>query len=147
MPLPDIRPAWRIVNTWSGHVVFGLPAVLAVPALVSTVTRFGWGHTLTTGLPAAAWACIPLLLWILYLRNARRRTVWVLLLAIATVVLLLSPIYFWAAPAMVVLLMEAARGLATRGLRSQAPSRWVHRQDEPGSDLAVPKTPGEVSQP
>lgn len=143
------RVSWRKINTWLGHVVFGLPALLAVPALVATTARFGWLETLTAAVPAAAWACIPLLLWIFYLRRRRgRRLAWALLLVIAVVVLALSPIFFWAAPAVLVLILEAARGVLT-GVRDPATSRKrfsvpsllqrLRRRPRPTKDLVVRK--------
>lgn len=151
MGKPTAQPTWKRVNTWLGHIVFGLPALLAVPALLATAARFGWWDTLTTGVPAAAWACIPLLLWAVYVREGRaRRTVWVLLLAIASGVLLLSPIHFWAGPAVVVLLLEATRRLTPSRRQRRSPSRWLARRpgrrDDPGTDLA-PRTPDTITAP
>lgn len=127
---------WKKINTWLGHVVFGLPALLAIPALIATAARFGWWETLTVALPAAAWACTPLLLWIIYMRRRRgRRLAWVLLLIIAVVVLAVSPIYFWAAPATIVLLLEAAR--AGTGTTLPWSRLRKHRRPRPTKDIAV----------
>lgn len=135
------RSGWEKTNTWLGHVVFGVPAVLAIPALITTAARFGWWQTLTTALPAAAWAGVPLLLWVVYLRRRGRgrRAAWSLLLGVAVVVLLLSPISFWAGPATAVLLLEASRGLVARR-RGDRPRtrRWRRlRSRSPGTkDIA-----------
>lgn len=151
------RVSWKKINTWLGHIVFGLPALLAVAALGMTAAQFGWWETLTVAVPAAAWAYMPLLLWTVYARGRRgRRVAWGLLLVIAVVVLALSPLFFWAAPATLVLLLEAARGLST-GVRARTTSRrkvsWtsplqrLRRRPRPGQDLVVPRPSGHLDGP
>ncbi len=151
---PGRRVAWKKINTWLGHVVFGLPALLTVPALVATTARFGWWETLTAAVPAAAWACIPLLLWIFYLRRRRgRRLAWALLLVVAVVVLVLSPVFFWAAPATLVLLLEAARGVSTGTPAISKRFSWssllqrLRRRPRPTKDLVVRKPSARLDGP
>jgi hypothetical protein len=104
---------WRWGNQLLSGVVFGLPAVSAVPALVICAQRFGLRVTLTQALPSAVWASIPLLLWVVWsLRPARSRPARVVLVVswvagVATVVV--SPLFFWAGPVILVLACDAAR--------------------------------------
>lgn len=104
---------WKTRTAWAGYLMFGLPAILAMPALISTLVRFGLPDTLTAGVPAALWACTPALLW---LRYTRRRPstrsggiAWALLCLAAVLMILFSPIWFWSGPVLFVLLSEAAR--------------------------------------
>ena len=106
---------WKTVNTWGGYLVFGLPAALAIPALISTLKQFGPLDTLTSAVPAALGACVPVLLWIRYNRKPPRtrtgKLTWALLAVIATATLVFSPLFFWAGPALLVLASEALRAL------------------------------------
>lgn len=110
----------RTLIAWAGLVVFGLPALLAVPALLSTVSQFGIWATLTQALPLAALTCVPLLLWIRYIRHrphTKRGTVaWCLVVAVALAALLASSLWFWAGPILLVLILEIASNLARRVL-------------------------------
>ncbi len=103
---------WRSVNAWAGYVALGLPAVVAVPALIATLARFGPWDTLSA-LPAVLWACTPGLLWLRYTRRGptrrRGRITWSLLGVLAVAMLLVSPIWFWSGPVLCVLASEALR--------------------------------------
>lgn len=104
---------WKQTNTVAGYIVFGLPALLAVPALVSTIARFGLWTTLTSAALPVLVVTAPLLLWIRY---TRRRPLWRLArlgwTGVAVLILLniaASPIRFWTGPVLAVLLSEIVR--------------------------------------
>lgn len=122
---------WKKANRWAGHLVFGLPAVLAVPALMATLARFGVWQTATAALPAALWACVPLLLWVRYTRRAPRTgagaAAWMTVAVIGLSMLLLSPIWFWSGPCLFVVASEILRvtagPLMSRALAGLRPKR------------------------
>ena len=60
------RGRWQQVNVWAGHLIFGFPAVAAIPALVATVARFGLLDSILSAGPAALTACLPVALWARY---------------------------------------------------------------------------------
>lgn len=121
-----VRSSWETVNAWGGYLVFGLPAVLAVPALIATFARFGLWDTVHSAVPIAVGVCIPLLLWLRYThRRPRTRTgrcAWVLLAAAVTTTLVLSPLFFWVGPVLAVLVSETLRVLCPRGVARAAAS-------------------------
>lgn len=115
-PTPHSRRSWRQATVWAGYVVFGFPAVAAVPAMVATVATFGLLDSLLSAGPVAAAACLPLILWIRY---TRRRPVtftgkmtWFVVAVVALGALAFSPLFFWAGPAALVLLSEMLRLLS-----------------------------------
>lgn len=115
---------WKSLNVWVGHLVLGLPAVLAVPALIATLAQFGFPDTLTAGGPAVAVACAPEALWMRYTRHrpstGRGRVAWTLGWLLAVTMLLLSPIWFWSGPLLFVLASEAVR-VAVTGTLARVP--------------------------
>ena len=121
---------WRVINLIVGHLLFGIPALLSLPALVATVARFGLLSTLTTALLPAAVVVTPWLLWLRYTRRRptgrRGALAWLTLAAVVTAVILFSPLWFWTLPVLTLLLSESIRCLAHRPQASQAvavPSR------------------------
>lgn len=104
---------WKRVNTAAGYLVFGLPALVAVPALFATVRRFGLWDTVAAATLPLLWVVAPLALWARYIRRRPSSGAgWLAWLSCAVVVLLMlavSPIWFWSGPAMTVLLSEIAR--------------------------------------
>ncbi len=145
------RSAWKTGNTWAGYVLFGLPAALAVPALATTLAHFGVWKTLSAAVPAALWACTPLFLWHRYTRRPPQRRLarllWSVLAVVAVVMLLASPLWFWAGPSLLVLTSEALRLLLGRSLsRASAAIRGRLRpftaQDRPRPQRsAIPAVP------
>jgi hypothetical protein len=124
------------MNTVMGYVLFGIPAALCGPALVSTVHRYGLG-ALGAAVLATLWACAPLLLWIRYTRHRptsrHGRLTWVLLGTAALITLLISPIWFWSGPVLVLLLLEISRVVleAIRARRSTARANGSSRRGAP----------------
>lgn len=112
------RSRWQRINTWAGGLVFGVPVAAMVPALVATALEFGLFTLLVTGGLAAAVACAPLLLWVRYCRrppsSRTGKVAWVVVAAMGIVTLLFSPLFFWAGPALLVLLAEVSRVLTHR---------------------------------
>lgn len=104
---------WTTLNCWAGYAIFGLPAVLAVPALIATFAQFGVRDTLVSGVPAALWVCTPALLWLRYARRRptrrRGRIAWAMLGLLTITMILISPIWFWSGPLLLVLSSEAVR--------------------------------------
>ncbi|MGH9025574.1 MAG: hypothetical protein ACRDWD_05560 [Acidimicrobiia bacterium] len=119
------RPRTQYVLAWAGYLVFGLPAVLAVWALVQAVGRFGVGQTLIGAGPSMLWMELPLIAWIVYTvrRPQSRRPALLSIagLALITATLLLTPMFFWTGPAFLVLLIELARVLIPARRRASAP--------------------------
>lgn len=101
------------VIEWAGITVFGIPAALAVPALMSTLAHYGVWDTLThASLPVLA-ACLPLILWVRYTRHRPTRRAgmiaWTLTATILLASIALTPLWFWAVPSTGVLTAEAIR--------------------------------------
>lgn len=111
---------WKTLNAWAGHVTFGLPAALALPALASTITRFGPREALTTAAPLALLVWVPFLAWIHHTRrqptrrHATHTVVLVMFATVTTVTYLLTPLFFWAVPVVAVLMSEGTRMLVAR---------------------------------
>ena len=128
---------WRQLNTIGGYVVFGLPSLLAIPALMATIARFGLWATLTSAaLPVIAVA-IPLLLWARYTRHRPvwkiARVTWAALALVSLTLIAASPIWFWSAPVLAVLLSEVLRA----GVASLSPGR--DRRGAPRMNPAAPR--------
>lgn len=106
---------WMHVNTAAGYVVFGVPTLLAIPAVAATIARFGIWHTLTSAVVPVAMVIAPLLLWTRYTRHRpAKRTAWLTWSGVAILVFLVlasSPLWFWTGPVLVVLLSELARAI------------------------------------
>lgn len=101
---------WKTLNAWAGHVTFGLPAALTVPALASTITRFGPQEALTTAAPLALLVWVPFVAWIHHTRRHPTHTVFVVVFAtVTTVTYLLTPLFYWAVPVVAVLVSEGTR--------------------------------------
>lgn len=106
---------WKTLNAWAGHVTFGLPAVLAVPALASTITRFGPQEALTTAAPLALLVWVPFLAWLHHTRRHPTHTVVLVMFATVTAVTYLAtPLFFWAVPVAAVLMSEGTRMVVAR---------------------------------
>ena len=110
---------------WAGYLVYGIPAVLAVPAFVLTVSRFGAWPAVTDALPSALTVMTPLLAWSVYTVRRRRHLAlsWLLVTAAACTLLLITPLFFWAGPALSVVTLEIVRLLATRRRRRDVAQR------------------------
>lgn len=106
---------WMRANTAAGYLVFGLPVLLAIPALGATITRFGVWTTLTSAALPVLVVTAPLLLWNRYTRHRPARKVarltWAAIAALTFVLLASSPLWFWTGPVLAVLLSELARAL------------------------------------
>lgn len=124
-PRGRVLRLWKIVNVVAGYVVFGLPALLAIPALIATAAKFGLWPTITQAGPPALLASLPLLVWVWYTRRPpstrSRRFAWIVLATLATATLLATPLVFWTAPAFAVLTSELLRALAPQPASSSAP--------------------------
>jgi len=107
---------WKTLNAWAGHVTFGLPAALALPALASTITRFGPQEALTTAAPLALLVWVPFLAWIHHTRRhpTHHPTVLVVFATVTTATYLLTPLFSWAVPVFVVLMSEGTRMVVAR---------------------------------
>jgi len=136
------RRTMTAVITWIGYVVFGLPAALAVPAMASTVTRFGAWPAATQALPAAATAVIPLMLWVRYTRHRpttrRGKLAWLVVAAAAIAAVALSPLFFWSGPVLLVLCAELLRLLLNPAL-TKLPTRTPTRNAR-GTSKTVART-------
>lgn len=101
------------VIEWAGITVFGIPAALAVPALMSTLAHYGVWDTLTHASLPVLVACLPLTLWVRYTRHRPTRraamAAWTFTATILLASIALTPLWFWAVPSMAVLTAEAIR--------------------------------------
>lgn len=117
---------WRAINRRAGYVVFGLPAAFAIPALITTWVQFGLWRALIGAGPLFVWVIAPLLLWIRYTRHPPQTragsTAWGILAAAVTVSLLISPVFFWTGPVLVLLISELLRATCARTSRPRATS-------------------------
>lgn len=131
-PVPAPRSRWRQINVYAGLVVFGLPALVAIPALIATFVRFGVLESLGSAGPAAAITVLPLVLWVRYTRRRpgtyTGKVTWAVVGAFAVGSLAFSPLFFWAGPAVVVLLSECLRLAAGPSLTSARDSLRARRQ-------------------
>lgn len=130
------KTRWKTANTWAGRLVFGFPAAMTVPALLSTFVRFGLWETLAAAVPLTVVAWLPLLLWHRYTRHrpSSRSTkiAWALVAMVALAGLALSPLFFWAGPALIVLFSEVLRLALGPSLASlTAATRTRHHQPKP----------------
>lgn len=116
------RGRWQQTNVWAGYLVFGFPAVAAVPALIATIARFGLLDSILNAGPAALSACLPLALWIRYTHRRpgtyTGKFTWFVVAVIGIGALAFSPLFFWAGPATLVLLSEILRLLTGPALSS-----------------------------
>lgn len=123
---------WRRCNRVAGYLVFGLPVASAIPGLVLCVSRFGIRDTLIEAVPAALWASVPFLVWVLWIvkppHTVPSRVVMVLSFAVGMVTVFVSPLFFWAGPGLLVLASEAARGMKVL---------WLGRRAKSSPDLEV----------
>ena len=127
------RGRWHNVNVVAGYLVFGLPALSAVPALLATFAKFGVLPSLANAVPAALAACLPLLLWIRYTRRRpgtyAGKITWFLIGALALLAFAVSPLFFWTGPAALVLVSEILRLIAGPALTFLATgARRAHRK-------------------
>ena len=133
LPSPNpSRGRWRQGNVWAGYLVFGFPAVVAIPALASTIARFGLLDSLLNAGPAALTACLPLLLWARYTRRCpgtyTGKVTWFIVGLVALAALAFSPLFFWAGPATLVLLSEILRLVTAPALASVSNSLRAGRR-------------------
>lgn len=116
---------WKQINTIAGYVAFGLPTLFAIPAMAATIARFGLWDTLTSAVLPVLGVSAPLLLWIRYTRHRPvwkiARLTWAGIALLALLMLASTPIWFWTAPVLAVLLSELLRALA--GSRQHPSSR------------------------
>lgn len=124
-PRGRVMRLWKIANVVLGYLVFGLPALLAIPALIATAAEFGLWPTITHAGPPALLASLPLLVWVWYTRRPpstrSRRLAWIVLATLATATLLATPLFFWTAPAFAVLTSELLRALAPQPVSLSSP--------------------------
>jgi len=129
---PAPRGRWHQFNVWAGYLVFGFPAVAAVPALIASIARFGFFDSILSAGPAAAAACIPLALWIRYTRRRpgtyTGKVTWFVTGVVAIGALAFSPLFFWAGPASLVLLSEVLRLIAGPTLAAATSRLRARRQ-------------------
>lgn len=115
---------WRVTNVVLGHVLFGIPAAAALPALGATTIRFGPVATLTSALLPALVVAAPWLLWFRYTRrrptSRRAKLTWLAVAALVSGVTLASPIWFWTVPVLTLLASETTRVLLARPTPSTA---------------------------
>lgn len=138
------RTVWETINTRCGYLVFGLPAVLAVPALIATLARFGLWDILRSAVPVALCLCVPLLLWLRYTHHRPRsrsgKCAWALVAAAATTTLVISPLFFWVGPVLAVLGSELLRVLLSP--RHRVPRRWLPARPPRVTKLSAPPPEG-----
>ena len=130
---------FRVVITWTGLIIFGIPALLAIPALIATVDQFGLWQTLTQALPLAALAYVPLLLWVRYIRHRPSSkwgvAAWSLVVALVLALLLVSSLWFWAGPILFLLTLEVTNNLLRRAF-----ARRGHAGGSSTAPAAAPST-------
>jgi hypothetical protein len=118
---------WQTANRWVGLVMFGVPALMSVPAVVATAARFGVWATVSAAAVPVVVICLPLGTWIWYLRrpprSRRARTGWGVAASVAVTLLGVTPIRWWTAPVLLVLLSETFRLLAATRRRSTGAGR------------------------
>lgn len=118
------RGRWQQVNVWAGYLIFGFPAVAAIPALIATNARFGLLDSILRAGPAALAAGLPLALWSRYTRRRpgtyTGKFTWFIVGVVGIGALAFSPLFFWAGPATLVLLSEILRLLTGPALASTA---------------------------
>lgn len=99
-------------TAWAGYLVFGIPAVLGVPALLETFDRFGARGALAAA-PAATCAIAPALLWLRYTRHRPTSvvagTAWGAAAVMVAAIYLVTPLWFWSGLVACVLVSEVAR--------------------------------------
>ena len=126
------RGRWQQANVWAGYLIFGFPAVAAVPALIATIARFGLLDSILNAGPAALAACLPLALWIRYTHRRpgtyTGKFTWFVIAVIGIGALAFSPLFFWAGPATLVLLSEILRLLASPALAATATRMRARRR-------------------
>lgn len=109
---------WWKANCWAGYAVFGIPAALAVPAVITTASRFGPIDTLTSATLPVLWILSPLALWVRYTRRRPRTrrgaAAWIAVALLSLGLLLTSPIWFWSGLTLLVLASEALRAVVSR---------------------------------
>ena len=108
--------SWRTGNAVAGHVILGFPAGLAIAALTGTVARFG-----VSALAATVPALGVIGPWVLWLRYTQQQHItrraglgWAACGVALAVVLLLSPLWFWTGPVLVLLMSESLRVVLRR---------------------------------
>lgn len=125
------RGRWQQINTWCGYLIFGFPAVAAIPAMIATVAHFGLLDSILSAGPGAVAACVPLVLWGRYTRRRpgtyTGKLTWSVIAIIALGALTFSPLFFWAGPATLVLLSEVLRLVVGSSLPTIRPLRAARR--------------------
>ncbi|ACZ32450.1 hypothetical protein Xcel_3451 (plasmid) [Xylanimonas cellulosilytica DSM 15894] len=123
-PAPHRVTTWTRVNAWTGYLILGLPAALALPALAATITKFGLWATLTGAAVSALAAIGPVAAWTIYTRRRpstrRGAQIWLATAAVVLTALWVSPLFFWTGPVVVLLVSELARALFEHRRRIRA---------------------------
>lgn len=105
------------VVAWLGYLVYGIPAALTIPALAGVVARFGLWPAVAEALSPALLTSAPLAAWIVYTALRRRGVLalaWLAATLFASALLLTTPLFFWAGPAIVIPVLEIGRLWHTR---------------------------------
>jgi len=120
---------WRSLNRVLGHLIFGLPALASLPALAATIARFGLLTALTTAALPALVILVPWLLWLRYTRHepstGRAYFTWGSLAFLVTVLIWVSPLWFWNLPVLALLLAETIRCTLAARRRCATPTTAV----------------------
>lgn len=107
---------WSKVNTWAGYLVFGVPTAFAVLALTATGIRFGVWDTVVHAVVPAVLVTMPLLLWIRYVAHRPTKPCqwigWAMVAMLCLAGTLLSPLWGWAVPSLLLLASEAMLAIA-----------------------------------
>ncbi|MHA6513401.1 hypothetical protein [Tessaracoccus sp. Z1128] len=116
--------AWTHINTWTGYLVFGVPAAFAALALLGTLAQFGVWDAVTSALIPAVLVAAPLLLWIRYVSQRptkiRQWIGWIMVATLCLTGALLSPLWGWAVPGLLLLASEAALAITGSARRVAA---------------------------
>lgn len=117
---PGSRGPWGRLLAVLASIVLATPLLAGLAAAPAAITRFGWHTTLVDGGPIVLWAAVPVVTWLAYLRRpprtVRSRIGWVLAGLVVVVMLVFSPLRFWAGLTGLLLVVEAIR-CAVHGAR------------------------------
>ncbi|WP_043650920.1 hypothetical protein [Cellulosimicrobium cellulans] len=112
---PGGGPIWWRINFLLGLVVFGVLPLLAIPAVIATVVEFGLVSGLVSTVLPVLLVTVPLGAWVWYgthlPRTRRAQLAWLSLVVLTTMLLLVTPVFFWTIPALTVLFSEGMRAL------------------------------------
>lgn len=121
---------WRI-NFVLGLIVFGVLPLLSIPAVIATGAEFGLASALVSTTLPVLLVTAPLAAWVWYgthlPRSRRGQLGWLALVVLVTMLLLVTPVFFWTIPAITVLFSEGLRALIRHPAKDTALARTPRR--------------------